>query len=549
MIDKKIREYILPIKILRALLTENEESLLKYNGDQPCFGTGELCKILPGGYVLLDFGEEYSGGIKLVIEDCCGESNCRIGISFGESAMEAMSEIGDKNSCNDHAIRSTELVAPWMGQIEYGNTGFRFARIKNINDFAISFKQVLAIFVHSDAIKKGSFVCSDERLNKIWEVGTRTIFLNMQDYVYDGIKRDRLVWIGDMHPETSAIIRLFGSDERVEKSLDLVKRTTKFTEWMNGIPSYSMWWLKIVYDYYFYTGDKSFVLEHIEYISKLTDRLLLCVEKDGTLNVDFKFIDWPSSENSLAQEAGVRALLYLAIESAKKLLSETGKLDEYTNKRYTETLNIIRKGTEKSTPNGNKQAAALMCFAGLYDDSKANEELLSKDPFNGISSFLGYYVLMARAKAGDMLGSLDLMRKYWGGMIDMGATTFWEDFNLDWLNNAKPIDAILENNEYDIHGDNGAYCYKGFRHSLCHGWSAGVVPFISEYVLGVKFKEVGCAKIEISPDLGDLLWAEGNVPTPYGVLKVSIKKTDNGIDVKTNELNGVEIVICNFAKG
>ena len=32
----------------------------------------------------------------------------------------------------------------------------------------------------------------------------------------------------------------------------------------------------------------------------------------------------------------------------------------------------------------------------------------------------------------------------------------------------------------DIHGDFGAFCYQGFRHSLCHGWSAGVIGFLKE---------------------------------------------------------------------
>ena len=35
--------------------------------------------------------------------------------------------------------------------------------------------------------------------------------LNMQDCLWDGIKRDRLVWIGDMHPETMSILAVFGA--------------------------------------------------------------------------------------------------------------------------------------------------------------------------------------------------------------------------------------------------------------------------------------------------------------------------------------------------
>lgn len=42
---------------------------------------------------------------------------------------------------------------------------------------------------------------SDELLNKIWNTGAFTQHLNMQEFIWDGIKRERLVWITDMHPE------------------------------------------------------------------------------------------------------------------------------------------------------------------------------------------------------------------------------------------------------------------------------------------------------------------------------------------------------------
>jgi hypothetical protein len=35
----------------------------------------------------------------------------------------------------------------------------------------------------------------------------------MQEYLWDGIKRDRLVWIGDMYPEVSTIHAVFDFNE------------------------------------------------------------------------------------------------------------------------------------------------------------------------------------------------------------------------------------------------------------------------------------------------------------------------------------------------
>jgi alpha-L-rhamnosidase len=41
------------------------------------------------------------------------------------------------------------------------------------------------------------------------------------------------------------------------------------------------------------------------------------------------------------------------------------------------------------------------------------------------------------------------------------------------------IDEIVPAGKKDIHDDYGAYCYVGFRHSLCHGWASGPTAFLS----------------------------------------------------------------------
>jgi len=136
--------------------------------------------------------------------------------------------------------------------------------------------------------------------------------------------------------------------------------------------------------------------------------------------------------------------------------------------------------------------------------------------------------LQAKAKAGDYDGAINAIRNYWGPMLQLGATTFWEDFNIDWLPGASRIDEIVPNNEKDIHGDYGAYCYKGYRLSMCHGWAAGPTAWLTQHVLGIEVLEPGCKKIKITPHLGDLSYAEGTFPTPYGIVKVKHVKQKDG---------------------
>ena len=140
--------------------------------------------------------------------------------------------------------------------------------------------------------------------------------------------------------------------------------------------------------------------------------------------------------------------------------------------------------------------------------------MLETDPFRGVSTFYGYYMLQAKKT----IPALELIRRYWGAMLDHGATSFWEDFDLDWVRNAGRIDEFPVPGKKDLHADFGNYCYKGLRHSLSHGWSCGPAPFLSERVLGVRFPEPG--KVIVRPDLGDLERVRGTVPAPGGVVTV-----------------------------
>lgn len=152
-------------------------------------------------------------------------------------------------------------------------------------------------------------------------------------------------------------------------------------------------------------------------------------------------------------------------------------------------------------------------------------------------------MLQAQAKAGEFETAMDNIRQYWGGMLDMGATTFWEDFDLVWIENAAGIDELVPDGKKDIHADFGAYCYKNLRHSLCHGWASGPAAWLSEHVLGVQPMEPGCKTLRIEPQLGDLTWVEGTFPTPYGVVHINHKKgADGKIKTDVKAPKGVKIV-------
>ncbi len=537
--DSRVREYLPPVRIVwqqeSGLIRGADHLLLPGNG-QSDLANRTICRMTSTDKqhpaILLDFGKELQGGLQIVTGMPTSHEPVAIRVRFGESVSEAMCEIdGVNGATNDHAMRDFTIRLPWLGVMEVGNSGFRFVRIDLLDDSAeLHLKEVRAISTFRDIPYKGSFRCNDERLNKIWQTGAYTVHLNMQEYLWDGIKRDRLVWVGDLHPEVMTVNTVFGYNEVVPKSLDLIRDITPLPEWMNGISSYSIWWLLIHRDWYYYHGDLVYLKEQKPYMTALLRHLISKVDADGVEKLDGnRFLDWPSNANPMAINAGLQALMVQAMKAGYELCTVLGEnalasecqamMDKMVKAAPKVTKPLLKSGVAPDAP-GSKQAASLLALAGLMKPEEANRKYLSVNGAKGFSTFYGYYMLRAMAAAGDYRGAIDVIRQYWGAMIDLGATTFWEDFNMEWLPDASRIDEPVPAGKKDIHGDYGAYCYKGFRHSLCHGWASGPTSWLSEYVLGVQVVEPGCRTVRITPHLGDLEWVEGTFPTPYGVIKI-----------------------------
>jgi alpha-L-rhamnosidase len=96
-------------------------------------------------------------------------------------------------------------------------------------------------------------------------------------------------------------------------------------------------------------------------------------------------------------------------------------------------------------------------------------------------------------------------------MLAEGATTFWESYDLRWPKT---------NPHLSLQADGTS----GYFVSMAHGWSAGPTAWLTENVLGVRDPHDGYKTVTIAPELGGLAWARGTVPTPHGVLSISVDK-------------------------
>ncbi len=546
--DPRVRRFMTPRRILwQSEGVTGAENMLVPAEKQVHFNVPQVMTLQSTdkpASVLLDFGVEFHGYVKLYIE-YLQTQRAQIRVRFGESAQEAMAELGgEQNATNDHINRDQVLDVGFLSMPEIGPSGFRFVRIDLLTPNAsISFKAVTGIFVYRELEYKGSFHSSDALLNEIWNTAAYTVHLNMQEYVWDGIKRDRLVWIGDIHPEVSTIQAVFGFDESVKKSLDLARDESPLPRMMCGLTTYSLWWVMVHYIWYMQNGDLAYLKEQQAYLKDLMQLFAAYVDDSGSEQLDGnRFFDWPSEGDTVAIHAGLQGILCMGLDAGAKMCRILG--EDAVAALCEEKVAKLRSIPVPDT-NGNKRAAAMLLLSGIAQgaDADALVKMIKETGAQGMSTFLGYYVLNALSEQNETTAALEIIRTFWGAMLSRGATTFWEDFSMDWLEGTGRIDELVKPGEKDIHGDYGAYCYKGFRHSLCHGWASGPAAYLSRYVLGIEILEPGCKKVRICPDLGDLEFAEGTYPTPYGVIRVRHEKDGAGRIISTIDAPAeVEIV-------
>jgi alpha-L-rhamnosidase len=65
------------------------------------------------------------------------------------------------------------------------------------------------------------------------------------------------------------------------------------------------------------------------------------------------------------------------------------------------------------------------------------------------------------------------------------------------------------------------------------------VVFLTQHVLGIQPAEPGYARVRIAPQLGNLEWAQGRVPTPLGIVSCSWKRSGDQLEIDVETPQGI----------
>jgi alpha-L-rhamnosidase len=465
-------------------------------------------------HLFVDFGKEAFGYIKLNGIKGKGKVSFYFGESPNEATDTARCELADKVDIDQHSG-------------DYTFSGSRAFRYVNIYyDDNISINDVSMLYEYSPVKQRGSFRCSDEEINKIWDVAAYTLHLNTREFFIDGIKRDRWVWSGDAYQSYLMNYYLFFDSPTVTHTLLALRGKDPVTSHINTIMDYTFYWFLGISDYYQYTGDKTFIQQNYPRMQSMMDFCLSRRDKDGFVQGqtgDWVFIDWADGLSKQGEVSFEQILLCRSLET----MAECAKIANDTVKaaKYAQTAAYLKAKIFKyywndqkhalvhsridgqPTDNVTRYANMFSIFFNYLDEAKKQDVkkyvLLNNDVPKITTPYMCFYELEALCAMGEQSYVLKQMKDYWGGMLKLGATSFWEEYN--------PAKSGAD--VYAMYG-------RPYGKSLCHAWGASPIYLLGKYYLGVRPTSPGYKDYVVEPNLGSLQWMQGSVPTPNGDIRV-----------------------------
>nr|WP_246253750.1 alpha-L-rhamnosidase C-terminal domain-containing protein [Isoptericola chiayiensis] len=362
-------------------------------------------------------------------------------------------------------------------------------------------------------------MCSDERLNQIWATSAYTLRLCLQELVVDGIKRDRMPWMGDQ--ALSTLTNAFAFADRRAAHDTLVALGQPRHGYVNGIADYSLWWV-IACGFYLRHFDATDDVDALAgQVERFLEDMAAHAGPDGILRpallpdqfITHVFLDWGLEIDPDRDLTALQVLWWWAMTSGARVLTAArhggaarwqGRADALRSvleHRARDSAGTWRDYLDAEGPAATPYADFLAVASGLTENVPTSLRVAIRESGRAGTPFMTAFALRALGMAGERHEAVRRLRSWWGEMLDAGARTFWEDFADDGT------DAL------DMYG-------RPFGKSLCHGWSAGPLVLLPELVLGVRPLADGWAVLELDPCLGDLTWARAVVPLPGGDLVV-----------------------------
>jgi hypothetical protein len=372
--------------------------------------------------------------------------------------------------------------------------------------------------------ERASFESADPELKQIWDISWRTARLDAHETYMDTPYYEQLQYIGDTRIQAMISYAVGGDGRLARQAIEAFNNSripegitlSRYPSSLNQhIPTFSLFWIGMVHDWWMYQPDTEPVKESLEGVRSVLHWFAQYEQPDGMLEKFpwWGFVDWVSKGDIPTYDANgqscTTSLLYLgAIDDAADLEHAVG--DPVFAERDKARAAHVRQGllsqcwseqrglmAETPDKKGFSQQANIL--AVLYDvvpkeEQKAvMQKILAIEPGTSPDDVLSasYYFRFYLARALDHAGMGD-----------------------DYLASIAPWHRLLA-----LHFSTWPET-PGETRSDSHAWSAHPIYDLLTLVAGIEPASPGFRTVKIAPHLGNLRELKASFPHPDGMIAV-----------------------------
>lgn len=394
-----------------------------------------------------------------------------------------------------------------------------------------------------------SFACSDPVLNKLWKMSERTLRLCMEDTFTDCPLYEQTLWTGDARNEALYAFAVYGNFDVSARGLELgAQSLCRFpivgcqvpSSWDCILPAWSFLWGIHVWEHYFYSGDRRLLRKLWPAVLKNIDGALAMLNENGLFSGRFwNLFEWAPIDqdhetvlhNSLLFAGALRAAekcsVVLKDDVQKKRLARVrAKLVAKIRRTWDDAKasfpdSIHENGSPSPKTCQHTSMLAVMC--GVVPPGRTaavRRNLMDPPPEMTVAGtpFATQFLYEALEELGEMDAVLSSMTSCFSPMVETDSSTVWEMF---------------PGSDFDTNG------FPSRSH--CHAWSSSPIYFLNRIVLGIRQTEVKGRAFEISPWLGELLYAKGAAASASGPVSVEWKRQRKRLQVAVHAPAGIRI--------
>ena len=490
--------------------------------------------------LLLDQSFETNAYVTL---NFSGGKDAGISLGYAESLYEKGTKDGRKNNRND--IDGKEFVGRIDSLISSGDNAqsfttlnfrtYRYVKlIVNTKDESLTIDDIYGTFTGYPFKRTAVFNTDNSEINQMLDIGWRTARLNAWETYTDCPYYEQLQYIGDTRIQAMVSYYNTSDDLLARNALTqidhsrLAEGITKScypTKGTQIISPFSLWYIGMLHDYWMYRNDNAFIKDKLVGERAVLDFFSKYQQADGSIKdmPYWAFVDWAGNlwgdvKGSDGSAAIYDLQLLLAYQWSAEMEAKIGMkdfADLYSQKatqlkttiqnKYWDPVKKLYADT-KDKKGYSQHANSLAILAGIVNNadlSAVANGLLNNRDLTQCSVYFKYYLNQALVKAGlgnDYINWLGIYREN----IAKGLTTWAE------------------------------YSDVNTSRSDCHAWGSSPNIEFFRTVLGIDSDAPGFSKIKITPRLGTMTKASGEIPHPNGKVSVDYLMENNKWNIKIN---------------